>query len=76
MKISGVQLRQLIREEVRSLQEYGADTHMLVIDKLSAALDNLHAASDLARNGALEPADARTLENITTQLAEFSQSFD
>jgi hypothetical protein len=76
VRITRKQLRHVIREEARRLNEYGADSHQLIIDKLGGALDELSAASELANGGALEPGDARELETIVNRLLAFTQKFD
>jgi hypothetical protein len=76
MKISRRQLRQLVLEEAGRINEYGGDSHLMIIDRLASALSDLESSANLAANGALDPRDSDELEAIVEQLRTFVQKFD
>lgn len=76
MKITRAQLRRIIVSETRRLQEYGADTHQMMIDQLSIASEALFRAQELAVAGAIDPSDARELEVLGNRLLAFTNKFD
>jgi hypothetical protein len=77
MRIGLAQLRRIVKEESARLREgtYNQDDHRIVLDHLEKGLQEISAAYDLGREGALEPRDVESLSEVYDILTSLIDEF-